>query len=216
MRKAGAGKWKEDEAMLYLVRHGQTEFNVQERIQGLCDSSLTEKGIEDTAKLAKHLAAVDFKEVYASNLGRTIQTARIIQGSRQLPVLSLGELNEMGFGVWEGKSLTELRESSLEQLEAFWHDPVGYIAPEGGQTFAEMFEQVRQGSRLLFARAKNQDILAVSHGMWVKSFCCIWQGKGIADVWEPPFVHNTALTVVDCSGDKPHFVLEADLSHLQK
>ena len=68
--------------MLYLVRHGQTEFNVQERIQGLCDSGLTEKGRADAAKLAKALADVDFKEVYASTLGRAIQTAEIVQGSR--------------------------------------------------------------------------------------------------------------------------------------
>ena len=93
--------------MLYLVRHGLTEFNVQERIQGLCDSDLTEKGRAEAAKLAKALAEIDFKEIYASMLGRTIQTAEIIKGSRRLPVQSLPELNEMGIGIWEGRTLTE-------------------------------------------------------------------------------------------------------------
>lgn len=201
--------------MLYLVRHGQTEFNVQERIQGLCDSGLTEKGRVDAAKLAKALADVDFKEVYASTLGRAIQTAEIVQGSRGLPVHSLPELNEMGFGIWEGRTVTELKQIGAGDLADYRYHPQNYLPPEGGQSFAEMFKQVEKAGRFLFERAKNQDILAVSHGACIKAFCCFWQGKKIDEVWEPPLIENTGLTLIDCSGERPKFVLIGDLKHLQ-
>ena len=201
--------------MLYLVRHGQTEFNAQERIQGLCDSALTEKGQADAAKLGRALAEVDFKEVYASMLGRTIQTAEIIQGSRRLPVRSLPELNEMGFGVWEGRTVAELKESGARQLQIFRRQPQDYVPSEGGQSFVELFAQVERAGRLLFDRAKDQDILAVSHGTCIKAFCCFWQGKQVEHIWDPPVIENTALTLIDCSGGAPKFVRIGDTSHLQ-
>lgn len=202
--------------MLYLVRHGLTGFNVQERIQGLCDSDLTEKGRAEAAKLAKALAEIDFKEIYASMLGRTIQTAEIIKGSRRLPVQSLPELNEMGFGIWEGRTLTELKANNAERLEKYWHDPQNYVPPEGGQSFADVFAQAEKAGRLLFDRAKDQDILAVSHGAFIKAFCCFWQGKKISDIWQLPVIKNTALTLIDCSGERPRFVLVGDTAHLQE
>lgn len=202
--------------MLYLVRHGLTEFNVQERIQGLCDSPLTEKGKADAAKLAKALAGVDFKEVYASMLGRTIQTAEIVQGNRGLPVRSIPELNEMGFGTWEGRTVSELKESEARKLEDYRHRPQDYVPAEGGQSFAEMFAQVERAGKLLFERAKNQDVLAVSHGACIRAFCCFWQGKTIAEFGELPLIGNTAVTLIDCSGKTPKFLMIGDLKHLQE
>ena len=67
---------KENKLKLYIVRHGQTEWNVLEKFQGQMNSPLTEKGIEKVKKTAKELEDVKFDAVYASQMGRTVETAK--------------------------------------------------------------------------------------------------------------------------------------------
>lgn len=202
--------------MLYLVRHGQTEYNVQLRIQGTCDSPLTEQGISDAEKLAEHLKDIDFKAVYASMLGRAIQTADILKGQRDLQVISLEGLNEMCFGQWECRRKEDIPETEMENYDKFFHAPEKYQAPVGGQSYEEMFEMVAEAAARLLAEAADKDILAVSHGMWIKVFYCVLRNQDASHIWDPPFIGNTALTIVDSSSEQPKFVLEGDMSHLEE
>lgn len=207
---------KEGWKMLYLVRHGQTKYNVELRIQGTYDSPLTEQGISDAQKLALRLKDIPFAKVYASKLGRAIQTANILKTDESQEVLKLEGLNEMCFGVLECKRKEDLQGEELENYNNFFHAPEKYKAVEGGQTYEEMFEVVRETAEKLFAQAKDKDILAVSHGIWIKVFYCIMKNRDVRHVWNPPFIGNTALTVIDCSGTTPKIVLEGDMSHLEE
>lgn len=72
---------------IYLVRHGETEWNIEKRLQGWQDSNLTEKGIEDANALHDHLIDIKFDAIYSSSSKRAFKTAEIIAGNRKLEVI---------------------------------------------------------------------------------------------------------------------------------
>ena len=96
---------------LYIVRHGQTEWNVLEKFQGQLNSPLTPEGIKKIEKTASELKNIKFEAVYTSELGRTISTAEIIlqhnnfekikNKNEKLTLYKLSELNEINFGEWQ-------------------------------------------------------------------------------------------------------------------
>ena len=92
---------------LYIIRHGETEWNVIKRFQGQLNTPLTEKGMEKLRKTGKKLENVLFDEVYTSELGRTVASAEIILNenngykNNKLELQKIAELNEVYFGVWQ-------------------------------------------------------------------------------------------------------------------
>ncbi|MGF6952343.1 hypothetical protein QF028_004848 [Neobacillus sp. B4I6] len=75
----------EKEVNLYFVRHGETHYNVEKRLQGFCDSPLTDKGIEQAKSVGIGLSEIEFKAVYASESQRVVDTARYAIGHRNIP-----------------------------------------------------------------------------------------------------------------------------------
>lgn len=105
---------------IYVVRHGETEMNVGEIIQGQIDSNLTEQGQQQARDLGAHLANVHFDAAFSSDLLRAKHTAEIIAMNRQLVVNTSKLIRERSFGQWEGKPGSQWREDSkaiLEKLE---------------------------------------------------------------------------------------------------
>ncbi len=89
------GRW-------FIVRHGETEWNVVGRIQGHSDIPLSRKGREQAHTVARRLAAAPLDVVYCSDLSRASETARIILGDRDIPLHATAELRERDYGVFEG------------------------------------------------------------------------------------------------------------------
>ena len=103
---------------LYLVRHGQTELNAANRLQGIYDSKLTTKGVRSAQRLARMLADVHFDAAYISDLGRAQQTARIITALHpelKKPTIDVG-LREFNFGGLEGTKNTWIVNQVRKQL----------------------------------------------------------------------------------------------------
>lgn len=201
--------------MLYLVRHGQTEYNVTGQLQGTADSPLTPKGIREAERLSESLSGLSFSCFYSSVLGRAIRTASILRGDRKVPLLQSSDLNEIAFGEWEKIGKEELEKTCSENYFRLWNDPVSYVPPKGAESFEQFFSRVRSFSAYLFEQARENNILVVTHGIWLKAFYCIFQEKTLDQLWEPPYIPNTALSVLDTSGTYPVFLKEGDVSHLE-
>ena len=88
---------------LFLVRHGQTKWNVEKRLQGFLDSDLTELGVFQAEKLGERLSEVEFSKIYVSPRGRTLKTAKLVAGNKENELLTDDRLQEMNFGSLEGK-----------------------------------------------------------------------------------------------------------------
>lgn len=201
--------------MLYIVRHGQTEYNLSEKLQGTCNSDLTALGVSQTKLLAEKLREVDFAKCYSSHLGRAVDTAKILINGRDIPHETDERLAEMSFGSWEGKTKEKLLEVWPDAYRIFFEAPEQYV-PEDGETYQVVFDRAKSVMPLLLKEAKDENILLVSHGVWIKVFIALVKEKPLAQLWAPPYILNTALTIMEVDGDGFHIVVEGDTSHLPK
>ncbi|MEW6425903.1 MAG: histidine phosphatase family protein, partial [Bacillota bacterium] len=116
---------------LYLVRHGETVWNSEMKFQGHSNVPLSERGRAQARLLARRLANNPITAFYASDLKRAYETAMILAQPHGLPVESLDSLREMNFGVWEGLTMSEIKEKSGELAGRWWSDPLHTRIPAG-------------------------------------------------------------------------------------
>lgn len=119
---------------LYITRHGETEWNIERRIQGWKDSNLTPKGVENAIALGIRLMDVDFNCVYSSSSNRTIRTAELIRGDRNIQLIPDNNLREINLGDWEGKTSADFEELDNQGYKAFWETPHLYV-PKSGESY---------------------------------------------------------------------------------
>ncbi len=122
---------------IFLARHGETEWNLQHRLQGSTDTRLSPLGAEHAAALAALLADEPLAAIYTSTLRRTRDTARPLAQARHLEVQARPELDEMSYGSLEGHVAGDPDPSVQALWAARKADPLGFRAP-GGETYAEL------------------------------------------------------------------------------
>lgn len=170
--------------MLYLIRHGKTEWNELHRLQGRTDVPLSEAGREMARRAHDACLNVHFDVCYTSPLIRARETAEILLRGRDVPITEDARLMEMCFGEYEG--ITNIFDKPECPLRPLFLDPARYTASVGGaETFAELFR--RTGAFLndivkpLLAQGK--DVLIVGHGAMNSSIVCQIRGLPIDQFW---------------------------------
>lgn len=196
---------------LYIVRHGETEWNKAKKLQGWENSNLTEDGIRGAKLLRKRLENVDFDFVYSSPLTRALETAEYIKKDDE-KLIVLDEVKEMGFGQWEGLEKDKLEKLYGEEYYNFWKKPHLYKTC-GGESFEELNKRVEIGLNKIIKNG-GKNVLLVSHGVVIKSIQAMIKGYSLEEFWTPPFLENTSLTVLELQEDKLNIILDADTSHL--
>jgi 2,3-bisphosphoglycerate-dependent phosphoglycerate mutase len=126
-------------SILYIARHGETEWNLAKRLQGHQDSPLTSTGQYQAESQAAALNNRQITRVYSSDLGRVIQTARAVAEHLGLELIIDERLRERNFGILEGTSRTGLDEAYLSHECFRSHDP-DYVIP-GGESFRQTYER---------------------------------------------------------------------------
>ncbi|WP_044640744.1 histidine phosphatase family protein [Risungbinella massiliensis] len=172
---------------LYLVRHGQTKWNVEGRLQGRLDSSLTEIGIEQAKQLAQRINDVPFKCIYSSSASRAVETALYLKGGRSIDLVKTDSLMEMSFSKWEGRKWSEIQEMFPKALEEINNNPENYDAKESqGETLLDVQERSVPFIRDILERHVGENILVVTHSIVIKVLVNYFRGGSIKTVWEGP------------------------------
>lgn len=197
---------------LYITRHGETVWNTEKRMQGWQDSDLTENGIRNAESLSERLKEIDFEVVYSSPSGRTKSTSELIIGSRKIPVIFDENLREMNLGKWEGQTVESIRETNPLGIEHFWNDPARFI-PDGGESFTDVRARALKVLEKIKDEHSSGNILIVTHSVMIKSLFNIFKDSPIENLWDPPYLHDTSLSIVEFSEDEFNIVLEGDASH---
>lgn len=148
---------------IFLIRHGATTLSAEDRFAGATDVPLSEIGREQVRRLAERLADDGITAVYASPLGRTVETARILAEPHRLDVQVRDGLREISHGRWEQKTREEVEREFPEEAAAWESDPFTF-APAGGESglavtaraLPVLMEIVRenQGGRILIVSHK--------------------------------------------------------------
>lgn len=145
-----------------LVRHGETDWNRDGRIQGQTDVPLNDRGREQARQLAEELEGSEFDAVYASDLVRARETAEIVAAWTGLPVVVDADLRELNFGAWEGMTADEIRSRWPEAFDRW--TTVGLERYDGGESHDELASRVLAAARRLAATHQGGQILLVAHG----------------------------------------------------
>ncbi|MCK3684456.1 histidine phosphatase family protein [Maribellus sp. YY47] len=147
-----------------IIRHGETLWNVQQRIQGQRNSQLSENGILQAELVAKALTKREFDVLISSDLERAVETARIINSQLLLPYETNAALRERSFGKVEGMSLAEIKENFPDEYRSYkQRDPK--FAFTGGETIEQLYQRVTSEIETLARKYADQKVLLVSHGL---------------------------------------------------
>ena len=199
---------------LYIVRHGETQWNIQGLMQGWKDSPLTEKGISDAQRLGKHLGDIPFDFIICSPLGRAVETAKHIMGARSHLLLYNNAFREMGFGCWEGMPHEEVRVRYPVQQQHYWNAPHLY-QPIDGESYDAFVSRVEEGLRDIVQNIKCNNILLVTHAAVIKAIFTIVYKRSLEHFWDPPFTYNTCLSILEIKDGEIAVLSEPDIPHLE-
>lgn len=176
---------EEKEMLIYLMRHGETDWNKARRLQGQSDIPLNEYGIELAVKTAEALADVPFDMAFCSPLGRAAETAGIILRDRETPLYRDIRLKEIHFGTNEGICFDAAKRNPEDPLHDFFCNPESYLPPKGAESFAQVAERGRSflQEKILPLEGSCETILMVAHGAFNRSLLNSIMGTPLKDFW---------------------------------
>lgn len=171
--------------MLYIMRHGKTDWNEKHKLQGRTDISLNEEGKMMARNAAKEYVDVHFDVCYCSPLVRALETAQLLLEGRDVPIITDERLMEMCFGVFEG---TENCFSENESpIKVLFTNPEQYITPvEGGESFDELYTRTGEFLREVVEPLlkEEKDVLIVGHGAMNSSIVCQVKEIPLEHFWD--------------------------------
>lgn len=189
---------------LYLIRHGQTEWNIKDQMQGSQNSPLTEQGVLGAKITGQHLKDVSFLQAYSSTQQRAIETRNYIinENIKDIPTFELSDLQEMDFGDWEGRHVPALKKE-VPEFTTYLTDPANFDASVNkGENYLDVLTRMKQGLNTIIQRAPQNtgNILVVSHGTVLRLLLCVLNGgdwRFHRDDQYFPRMLNTSVSVVN-------------------
>lgn len=200
---------------IYLIRHGETEYNRKGIIQGCgVDMPLNHRGIQQAGAFYNYYNQVDFDVVVHSNLIRSKQTVLPFLNGMELPGIELSEIREISWGAYEGKSYTpELRADYAAMLQD-WSEGKLDSSLAGGESAAELFERVEKGIQTIL-NLDAQKILVCSHGRTIRAMMCAFQKLNPSHMEN--YEHsNTGLFLMHSVDSEIKVLTLNDTTHLQE
>ncbi|HPD56569.1 MAG TPA: histidine phosphatase family protein [Smithellaceae bacterium] len=195
---------------LILIRHGETSWNKEGRVQGTSDIELSDEGIKQARLLAISLKAQKIDAIHASPLKRAMQTAQIINEYHSLEIQNHQELIEMNQGDFEGLSFKELMNDKKDFLKQWISNPAAVKMPNG-ESLAELQTRAWQAMEKIIAAGKNS--LIVSHNFTIAAILCRLRDISL-DEFRRTCVDTASKTVVSMEKDKVIIDPLNDRSHL--
>jgi broad specificity phosphatase PhoE len=199
--------------LFYLLRHGETEWNAQNRLCGRTDILLSEAGRRQAKSLAERLKPIPFEALYSSPLKRALETARLISECVGLQPILDERLAELDYGQWEGKTLAEIMENDPKTFFAWDADPA-QVAPPGGESGLEAQQRVVSFLDFLATGHPQGHVLVVFHKTVCRLAICHALGMPPSEYRRRLILNNAALSIIQ---DQPYgwqLITFNDTSHL--
>lgn len=184
---------------IYIVRHGETVWNEKKLLQGRTDIELNDKGRELAIITGKNLQHTHFDVVYSSPLKRAHETAKLIVGSRNIPIITNDLIKEMCFGDWEGQNMSELLRDPNQDFQYFFKHPELYHPTGSGESFQELCARaakfMTEYIEPLSATATR--VMIVAHGAINKAMMMHVKKHELKDFWSGGLQQNCNVIILD-------------------
>lgn len=177
-----------DATRIIAIRHGETAWNADSRIQGQRDVGLNATGRWQARRVGEALADEDITAVYSSDLGRAHQTAQHISDATGIPVVPNEGLRERSFGIFEGKTFDEIHQNWPEHAQNWRRRIPDWAPPEGGESLLQLRERVARTMSDLASRHCGELIAVVAHGGVLDTLYRIATGQDVNSprTWQLP------------------------------
>ena len=168
---------------LYIVRHGETEWNKIGRYQGITNVPLNENGIAQAKACGNALKDIHFDRILSSDLSRALVTAETIRGNRQLEIKTDERLREINFGDWEKLLFTEIEERWPGLINQMYRRP-DIVKVPNGESFQEVQDRAWSAvSDFLNENNEDETILITCHGGTIRTILCKLLDISISHCW---------------------------------
>lgn len=196
---------------IYLIRHGETDYNKSKRLQGSTDIPLNAYGIELAEKTAEGMKEVHLDRIYTSPLIRAVRTAEIIRRNRPIEIIPADGLKEISFGDFEGWTfLDEKTGNPRPEFENFFDAPEKYPTPPNGESFIHLMERTSSFVRSVMKDPANEhlSILMASHGAAIRGILAGLQKLPVAQFWGASVHKNCGVTKLHAEHGEFEIVFE--------
>lgn len=208
---------QQDQSMtrFYLVRHGQTYWNKENRMQGQHETDLTPLGEEQAVALGKHLKEVVFDKVYSSPQRRALKTTELIIGDRNLTIEKDDALKEILMGDWQGLLIDDIKKQFPEEIDLFWNHPEKYQR-ETCETYGQVRERAAAFMERIASENPGKNILVVTHGALLKTLYTYLKYQQISEIARAVHPLSTAAAIVEKKDGMWNVVTWNDTTHLSE
>jgi alpha-ribazole phosphatase len=179
-------------AKLYLIRHGETDYNNALRFQGQTDIPLNQKGIEQAEKAADFFRDIPLQAIYTSTLIRAKTTAEIIAGVKGMDVQETDALREMSFGIWENMNTKDIQKKYAKEWKDFFSSPARITIPQG-ENMLDVQKRAYPTVQEILDKYPEGDVAFVAHGGIIRVLICTMLGLDLNRAWHL-HVGNASIT----------------------
>ena len=197
---------------IYIVRHGQTEWNLLGKTQGHGNSDLTPKGIEQAELLADSMTKYPIDYIYSSDLGRAYQTAEIIWNKLSIEVEKTEALREMNFGTWEGRIIKDIIEEDPELYKMWRNEPHLAKIPQG-ETLSQIKERTDAFIKEINEKYDGKHIVLVTHSLCARIMLLSFLDSDVKNIYRINQA-NTALNIIELRDYGPVVMKMNDTTHI--
>ena len=158
--------------LLYVLRHGITQWNKLKKVQGAVDIPLAPEGIELAKKTGEALKDMHFDICFTSPLTRAKQTAQYVLGDKKVPIIEDKRIQEIDFGVLEGTRFKDAQGKIIShEMEIFFTDPLKFKRPENGENIFDILKRTREfwQEKITDPALTDKTVLVSSHGCAVRA-----------------------------------------------
>ena len=169
-------------AKLYLVRHGETDYNNALRFQGQTDIPLNQTGIRQAEKVAGFFKDIPLQAIYTSSLKRARTTAEIIGKRKGIEPQVTDALREMSFGIWENMNSNDIQKKYAKEWKDFFASPAGTKIPQG-ESMSDVQKRAYPVVQQILDQHPEGDVAFIAHGGIIRVMICTMLGLDLNRAW---------------------------------
>lgn len=170
-------------SLIYLIRHGQTDWNKERIFRGHADRPLSDEGKKEAQAVAGFLEKEPIQFIYSSPLKRALETARPLAEAKGLKVVELKGVIDLDFGEWSGMTVEQVKDKFPESFADFMNDPQSVVFP-GGETMSEVQSRALEAIEKVADRHTGETGAVVTHRVICKLVILGLLGLDAARFWE--------------------------------
>lgn len=197
--------------IMYIIRHGQTQWNVEKKLQGWTDIPLNDEGRRMACIAGDALKDIEFAEIYTSPLVRAYETADIIRAGRDIPVNIEKDIIEIPFGDIEGKVYKAYDVDADRNIYNFFHHPDSYIPSSGGETISSLKKRVGKFINRMAERngTCGMNVLVCSHGAAISAMLSYIKNTPDKDFWKNGVPDNCGCSIIEAGNGNVKIIEES-------